>query len=433
MGGTGTEGAPARAEGVGADDWDDDGEDADHDGPTEADLKERWQLDQRLVAWLKAQGLEDDHPRRIQAERVAEESKRAWQETRPKAAASSRMRWAEEALLKAKKGMAKAEQSIDDLDRWYEEEREARHATLREYREKVKMREDHLASVVREAAEHCVPEPQLAPQGEVLQATFDTLGQGIGPALEQIRESVPEGSPIQLQINAALAAVANLHGALGNAVAAQQQRQQHLAHHQRQHQHGQSWTSGWDTGVDSYHIGDDWHVDGGGWRHREQDQASGQAWGHDGWGGTQEWSDEDWECQRAQQFWNRGQHGAAAAHGAAHGHQADEGDLMDTRDVRGPKWMRRAAETQGDNADRTGKKGRTSEGTAEPAQDPEAAAAGGAAGGSGGGERAESEATAARREEILKQANKDGIDTTGLPTADGGIEAIEAWARDNLI
>ncbi len=159
MGGTGTEGAPARAEGVGADDWEDDEGDEDRDGPTEADLKERWQLDQRLVAWLKAQGLGDDHPRRVQAERMAEESKRAWQETRPRAAASSRMRWAEEALLKAKKGMAKAEQSIDDLDRWYEDERQARSDTLREYREKVKMREEHLANVVREAAEHCVPDP----------------------------------------------------------------------------------------------------------------------------------------------------------------------------------------------------------------------------------------------------------------------------------
>ncbi len=108
-----------------------------------------------------------------------------------------------------------------------------------------------------------------------------------------------------------------------------------------------------------------------------------------------------------------------------------------------------------------GKKGRTREGDADPPnQDPEAlatgeAAGGGQAAGSGGagvlqrdgvgaggapsgtsgevGSGADGEALAARREQVLKQAATDGIDIKGVPSAEAGIAALEAWAKDNLL
>ncbi len=165
------------------------------EGPSAEDLKEQWRLDQRLLAWVKSQGLDEDHPRRVQAERQVEESKKAWQSTAPRAAPSRRMQWAEEALLKAKKGAARMEQSIHELDTWYDEERATRQASLRELQAKVKSREEHLAEVTRQAAEdysaETVADPRIGAGAALLHATVQSLGQEIGPALERLREVAP--------------------------------------------------------------------------------------------------------------------------------------------------------------------------------------------------------------------------------------------------
>ncbi len=280
----------------------------------------------------------------------------------------------------------------------------------------------------------------------MLQVAFDSLGQGIGPALEQIREAAPDGSPVQEQINVALAAVANLYGALGNAVASQRQQQQ--AQQQQQHQHarghqGDCGSQDWGDGATRFHIGDGWACEDDGWGHwgRAQDYDSGGGYG--GWGDDGGWQETGWEQTSA----------------AAHPTGGEGG--MDTTEARGPKWMRRAEASQADHGARSWKKGRTSEGDAGPSsQDPEAQAVGGATGGGqaagsgdagalqraeGGAEGApggasgsvgpgaDEEALAARREEVLKQAVTDGIDTKGLPPAEAGMAALEKWAKDNLL
>ncbi len=473
MGGTGNAEAPTRPE-----EWDDVGVEADDEdarvGPSEAELKEQWQLDMRLLAWLKAQGLAEDHPRRAQAEEQAADSKRAWQNSKPRAATSSRMRWAEEALLKARRGMARMEQSIDDLDQWYETEREERQQSLHELRAKVKMREEHLAEIVRQAAEDCSPgaqppappTPLHDPGAESLRTAFESLGQGIGPALEQIRESTTEGSMAHQQVNCALAAVANLYGFLGNAVEKQQQhmqrqqdlwwqRQRHCQAPARQDQHG--WDARGQAGESEaaqYDIGDDWGQDGGGWSQWEAGHADD---GYDGWGGRDPWSGDDWERDRRGFIWNQEpRRGPAATERNGERHTGTDG-AMDTDEVRGPKWMRRASAANSDHGERSWKKGRRDED--EPQGAAAAAAAGGAPrtdhpmGGDASGHQAEqagaagapnvggtaasssgdAEALAARREEVVRQAGNDGIDAGGIPKLEEGRDALEAWAKNNLL
>ncbi len=468
-GGVGDGDAPNWPADEGGETWAEGDDEHERDEPTEAELKEQWQLDTRLLAWVKAQGLAADHPRRVQAEEQVAESKRAWQESRPRAATSSRMRWAEEALTKARRGMARMEQSIDDLDQWYETEREERQRSLHELRAKVKMREEHLAEIVRQAAEDvsacphppAPPTPQCDSGTESLRMAFDSLGQGIGPALEQIREATAEGSVAHQQVNCALAAVANLYGFLGDAVAKQQQhtqQQQDQWWQQQRQAHAQSDRRWWPEegqaggpGTARYDISDEWAQDGGGWDRWDGGHADG---GSDGWGGRP-WTEADWARQRP--AWLReSQQGTGEAEWAVERGAGVDG-RMDTDEVRGPKWMRRAAAADSDHGERSWKKGRKEEG--EAAQGATGSAAGGtpgatqAAAGSADGQpmgqagasetpganetgataREEAEALAARREEIVRQASADGIETGGIPKLEEGRGALEAWASKNLL
>ncbi len=472
MGGVGDDDAPIRPADEGEEAWDDGDGEPGREGPTEAELKEQWQLDTRLLAWVKSQGLAADHPRRIQAEEQVAESKRAWQDSRPRAATSSRMRWAEEALFKARKGMARMEQSIDDLDQWYETEREERQRSLHELRAKVKMREEHLAEIVRQAAEDCSPcphppappMPQYDLGTESLRTAFDSLGQGIGPALEQIREATTEGSMAHQQVNCALAAVANLYGFLGDAVAKQQQhaqQQQDQWQQQQRQAQVQAEQRRWPEegqaggpGTARYDISDEWTHDGGGWDQWDGGHADD---GYDGWGGRRMWSEADWGHDRQRLIWNREPQQGTGGVERAEERDTDIGERMDTDEVRGPKWMRRASAANGDHGERSWKKGRREED--ELAQGAAGSAAGGAPGtaqaaggnaegqqtgqaGAGGAPSASeagaaaregAEALAARREEIVRQAGNDGIDTGGIPRLEDGRDALEAWASKNLL
>ncbi len=96
------------------------------DGGSAEALKEQWHLDQRLLKWVKAQGLPEDHPTRVQAERQVEASHQAWLDAKPRTAYSRRMRGAEQALERARKSLARMEQSIGELDTWYEAGRASR-------------------------------------------------------------------------------------------------------------------------------------------------------------------------------------------------------------------------------------------------------------------------------------------------------------------
>ncbi len=424
MGDGGGTQAPPRADGGEGDDDEDlvatDG------GPTEQELHDQMQLDQRLLAWVKAQGLEEGHPRREQAEQQAAESRRAWQETRPRATPSSRMRWAEEALLKARKGAARMEQAIDELDSWYEEEREARQKSLREWRDKVKMREEKLAEVTREAAENYTPEAATDSKTGLLQEAFQSLGQSIGPALEQLREAAADGSEMQQRINATLSAVFDLYGTIGSVVSTDFQ-QAHLGQPQPPQQQ-QQWGAA--TGVATYDIGDGWGYGGGGggWYGGYDRWTGGGA--HNGWGWYGDGTDQ-WEPAT----------------------DADD-TSMDTSSAQAPKWMRRQAATDADHGERSWKKGRSDGEGCNMANAPatpnasQGASSGttdghrqGGAGGADGADGAgaskaaekEDEALEARKEEILRQAIADGVAVDHEAVKAMGRGDLEAWAKNNLL
>ncbi len=75
--------------------------------------------------------------------------------------------------------------------------------------------------------------------------------------------------------------------------------------------------------------------------------------------------------------------------------------------------------------------------TAEGAGGPQAGQAGAASTPSGSGAGTaiggEAEALAARREDIVRQAGAEGIDTGGIPSLEEGRDALEAWAGRNLL
>ncbi len=120
--------------------------------PTEGELREAHARDRQLVEYLTRQGLDADHPVRAAAEAQAAESRRAWDAAKPGKAVTLRMRWAEEALTRARRSQARMEQTIDDLDRDYEEKRLHYIDQLSDLRARTKEREDKLAEVARQAA-----------------------------------------------------------------------------------------------------------------------------------------------------------------------------------------------------------------------------------------------------------------------------------------
>ncbi len=315
------------------------------------------------------------------------------------------------------------EQSIDELDAWYEEERDTRQRALHEWRAKVRMREENLAEITRQAAEDYSPEVVADPRVGLLEDAFHSLGQEVGPALEQLREAAAEGSDFQQRVNVVLAAAANLYGSIGSAVASegrQEQAQRRPAQPQQQQQ-WQQWSrwhegrSGWQgddgsrgygTGAVQYHIGDGW---------------GGDDW--DWWGGRgHSWC--DWEPGQAAGTWES---------------EAGAGDTeagMDTSGVQVPKWMRRESAGDCDHGGRLWKKGRMVDAEGEAhrgAAAGEDAADGALAGGAADGREAEAEALQARREEILKQATTDGVAVDPSAIAAMGREQLETWAKDNLL
>ncbi len=202
-------------EGMGGCDGDDMGN---SEGRSVDQLREDWQFQQKLLAWVKTQGLDADHPTLLQAEQQVQRAHRAWQDAKPRHAVSRRMQWAEAALRKARKRADRAEQSLDELDQWYQSEWSSRDDHLRWCRERVRAREAHLADITREAAEDYTvdgfasAEAEGGSSGRALDLAAKSLGDEIGPALERIRECLPEGSDLHQQVTGALSTVTTLHG-----------------------------------------------------------------------------------------------------------------------------------------------------------------------------------------------------------------------------
>ncbi len=192
-------------------------EPAQDQGPSEDDLRGYWEAAKELLAYTKKQGYAPEHPVRRNAELQVANTLADWRAARPPKAIHARMGWAEEALQRAKKAQARAEQELDDLDRQYEADRERMLDTLHAARAKTRERAQALADLSREAAdEYQGEDPPGNPQGaQLLHGAYRTLDTEIGPAVEAVLGAMDQGSEHYSVLSAALAKITTLHSALG--------------------------------------------------------------------------------------------------------------------------------------------------------------------------------------------------------------------------
>ncbi len=261
--------------------------------PTSDELKEQWQKEERVVSFLRDEGYGEQDPIRAAAEERAAAAKAAWQQSTPGAAITSRLCWAEKALLRVKKAQARAEQAIAELDDQYEQERAVRMQRLHDLRAKTREKEEKLAEISRLAADAFQPPEDEAPLRDAMGAIDGPIRDAVQEALEQ----APEGSALRIRLQGALGTLADL-GGLVKKVARPR------------------WADVYDIAGDdgderSWHADEPWAEcgggDGSGW------QAQGGGW--DGWG----------------------HHRSCYPHAQAYGPH-DDGD-MDTGDIQIPLWM----------------------------------------------------------------------------------------------
>ncbi len=198
-----------------ADGGEEEGAEEDH-GPTEEELRGYWEAAKDLLSFAKKQGYPPGHPVRKNAERQVDEALGAWRAAKPPRAIPTRMGWAEEALQRAKRAQARAEQELDDLDRQYEVDREEKVQALHEARQRTRERAQKLADLSRQAAEEYDADDYPSADGaRVLHTAFNAIDADVGPALEAAVGKLDRSSEQYGLLQDVLLKVAALHEALG--------------------------------------------------------------------------------------------------------------------------------------------------------------------------------------------------------------------------
>ncbi len=401
--------------------------------PTADALKEEWQSEQKLLELLIQRGYPAEHPVREAAQRQADAAHKAWTDASPGVAITQRLLWADKALQRARKGHARLEQELDELDRRYETERDELCGRLHEQRGRVKMREAKLAELSREAAGAFQTTDGSTHGGiDAIREAVATIEGDLAPAMRAAHELAPEGSPLRAKLEEAMGAITTVHGMAAQASRARWADVYYMS-------------EGDDTESRGY---DDWGGDGWHWAHDQWSRANGGA----------TWRDEDWD--------HRAWSNAARA-------REDGGEAaMDTGDVQAPLWMR--AEGCSDThwggrswkrgrreaEDATGLQGRLLGGGSGPEeigherlamlqaqwQDGQAQgqehqqsghqqheAGAGITGAAPPTPRAEDHALEARRRAIWDQAQNDGVEISAEEVASMDAVVLEEWAAAHLL
>ncbi len=245
-------------------------QDAEEGTPTAEDLKAQMERDRQTVVLLTQRGYHAGHPLVDEAERQAAASKAAWQGARPGAAVTRRLLWAEQALARARKGQARMEQLLEDLDQEYQAERDARMRRLQELRARTREREIKLAEISREAAQEfrAAEGGGEGTDGTLLEAV-DTIEGPLRDAVSEALDSAPAGSALRTRLQGALGTLDSLRGLVEKAARP-------------------AWTDFYDLADGE---GEQW--DEG----PHQDAWCTQRWrgwgdGDDGWGATSRWMDD---------------------------------------------------------------------------------------------------------------------------------------------
>ncbi len=213
VGGGGPEGPQTQG---GSDDNDGDQQHENVQAPTEEDLRGFWEAAKEVLAYARKQGYSEEHPVRRNAQRQVDEALAEWRAATPPKALHTRMGWAEEALLRARRAQAKAEQELDDLDRQYEADREQKVQNLCDARQRTRERTQKLADLSKEAAEEYHGEVK-GDDAQVLKGAFRALDSEVGPAVEAALGKMEQGTEQYSILHQALQTIASLHGVLGAA------------------------------------------------------------------------------------------------------------------------------------------------------------------------------------------------------------------------
>ncbi len=391
-------------------------QDGDDGAPSIDELKAQMERDRQTVTLLAQRGYATGHPLVDEAERQAAASKAAWQSASPGAAVTRRLLWAEQALARAKKAQARTEQAIDDLDREYEAERDARVRQLHELRSRTREREAKLAEISREAAqEFTAAGDGRGGAGGHLQEAVGTIEGPLRDAVSEALASAPEGSALRTRLQGALGTLDTLRGLVENAAQP-------------------AWSNVYDMAQD-----DDNHWEEG--PPGATTAAYRQQWYTPHW--DQHWTDggDDW-------------HGAPQW---GYGGHYEEGDGMDTTEVQAPSWYRlqdeattpppRAAQRRRiEGEDPNGLQGRYTGGRADGVAEHEAAARmqaeigdAAAAASTTASSPAPPTPTAAehaleqRKQEIWDMAQDQHVQVAVAEIAAMAEDELEAWASANLL
>jgi hypothetical protein len=195
----------------------DDDADADADEPSEADLRRAWDEARDAVRLLErsSQRVPQELLAQARAQRTAAEER--WRAARTPQPLAKRLRWAEAALTEAVAKQEAHRCELLEFERVTAERRRELHLRAEVDDARTARKREALDLLRNEGAPQVVPACERA-----LRVAAEGIDTDLGPALAAAAEKVPEGSPVWLELQAALATLSNVDGVLRQAMRQQQ-------------------------------------------------------------------------------------------------------------------------------------------------------------------------------------------------------------------
>ncbi len=192
---------------------DEDDADADAEEPSESDLRRAWDDARDAVRLLErtSKRVPQELLAQARAQRAAAEER--WRAAKTPQPLEKRLRWAEAALTEAVAKQEAHRRELLEFERATDERR-------RELRQRAEV-DDARTARKREALDILRSEgaPQAVPACErALHIAATGIDTDLGPALAAVAEKVPEGSPVWLELQAAMATLCNVDGVLRQAM-----------------------------------------------------------------------------------------------------------------------------------------------------------------------------------------------------------------------
>ncbi len=202
----------AEDDGDGGDEVDDDA-DADADEPSESDLRRAWDEARDAVRLLErtSQRVPQELLAQARAQRAAAEER--WRAAKTPQPLEKRLRWAEAALTEAVAKQEAHRRELLEFERATEERRRELHHRAEVDDARTARKREALDILRREGAPQAVPACERA-----LRIAAEGIDSDLGPALAAVADKVPEGSPVWLELQAALATLCNVDGVLRQAM-----------------------------------------------------------------------------------------------------------------------------------------------------------------------------------------------------------------------